>query len=112
MSVAPASQEDFARTVSTIAARLGETDPQVQRTIGRIVRQLGAETALALVEEALAVEAQGGMLLPDLSRRRTLGGVFFVLVKFRTLPRERGSKSDIGVLADKGIPSSASAPKQ
>jgi hypothetical protein len=44
---------------------------------------LGAETALSVLEEVLTIEASGGMLLADGSRRRTPGGVFFFLIKER-----------------------------
>jgi hypothetical protein len=35
----------------------------------------------AFVTQALEVEANGGMLIPDGSRTRTLGGIFFYLVR-------------------------------
>src|SRR5262249_556792 len=41
---------------------------------------LGVEATWALVQEAQAVEAEGGMYTQD-GRRRTLGGVFFQLVE-------------------------------
>ncbi len=41
--------------------------------------RLGPERARALLGQALTVEAQGGLTLPD-GRRRTPGGVFFYLV--------------------------------
>jgi hypothetical protein len=51
--------------------------------IERVVQHLGADAALALLQETLEVEAGGGTWLPDGSRRRTPGGVFFQLVKGR-----------------------------
>ncbi len=39
------------------------------------------ERAQAFVAQALEAEANGGMLIPDGSRRRTLGGIFFYLVR-------------------------------
>jgi hypothetical protein len=68
---------------AAIADRLGETEAGPRRTIARIVQELGAERALALLQETLQIEAADGMLLPDGSRRRTPGGVFFSLVKER-----------------------------
>jgi len=47
------------------------------------VQHLGAEAALALLQETLAAEAQGGMMLPDSTRRRTPGGVYLYLAKGR-----------------------------
>lgn len=63
------------------AAQLGETERQPVALIGRIVRRLGHVQAGALLDRALAIEAGGGMLTNDGARRRTPGGVFFVLVK-------------------------------
>lgn len=64
-----------------IALALGETAPPALAQIRRIVRTIGPEAAQATVDEAQQVEAAGGMLVPDGSRRRTLGGVFFALVR-------------------------------
>ena len=72
---------DTARVVAEIAAQLGETTTGAQQKIRHIVGRLGADTARAFLAQALEVEAGGGMLLPDGSRRRTLGGVFFALVR-------------------------------
>ena len=65
-------------TVRTLAAQLGE---QEQDPLYVVVKALGSEQALALLQETLQIEANGGMMLPDGSRRRTPGGVFFLLVK-------------------------------
>jgi hypothetical protein len=67
--------------VAEIAAQLGEAEATPLRQIRRAVTTLGEERVRAFVTEALAVEARGGMMLPDGSRRRTLGGVFFHLVR-------------------------------
>jgi len=55
-------------------------DPGPRATIWRTVRTIGPERAHAFVAQALEAEANGGMLLPDGSRKRTLGSVFFYLV--------------------------------
>ncbi len=78
------------QVVQGIAAELGETADVAQVLIKRIVRTLGEERTRELVRHAKVVEEQGGMLLPDGSRRRTLGGVFFKLAKERATPEERG----------------------
>ncbi len=62
-------------TAAQIADQLGETDATPRRQIWRIVRTLGLERTQALVAQALEIEANGGMLLPGGSRKRTLGGV-------------------------------------
>src|SRR5690349_17825947 len=76
------------QVAAEIAAQLGETEDEPRGTILRIVERLGEEAARAYLQEALAVEAQGGLWLGDGSRRRTPGGVFFYLV------RQRADKSD------------------
>lgn len=76
--------------VQKIAEVLDETEPEPLKTIGRIVKVLGEARALALLDETLKIEADGGMLTEDGSQRRTKGGVFFRLAKTRTTGRERG----------------------
>jgi hypothetical protein len=74
-------------TAASIAQQLGETERMPLAQIRRIVEHLGPEAALEFVREAFEIEAQGGMLLRS-GRHRTLGGIFFHLV------RERASKED------------------
>jgi hypothetical protein len=74
---------------ATIAQELGETQPVPVAQIRRIVQRLGPEAALAFLQEAQQIEAQGGLMLPDGSRRRTPGGVFFFLVRQRISPEDR-----------------------
>jgi PHAX RNA-binding domain len=62
-----------------IAKRLGETTTGARVQLKRIVQALGRTQARALLEETLRIEDNGGMLVPDGSRRRTPGGVFFYL---------------------------------
>jgi len=76
-------------TIRQIAALLGETEQKPRSQIRRIVRHLGPDAARGYVAEAQRVEAAGGMMLPDGSRRRTLGGVFFTLVRDALSPEER-----------------------
>ena len=78
-----------APVVTAIAAQLGETAPLPRRQIAQALATLGEERVRALVTEALAIEAQGGLMLPDGSRRRTLGGVFFQLLREGVTPAER-----------------------
>jgi len=66
--------------VRAFAVVLGETMPPPIRLITRAVDRLGPERARALLGQALTVEAQGGLTLPD-GHRRTPGGVFFYLVR-------------------------------
>ena len=75
--------------VQGIARELGETADVAQVLIKRIVRTLGEERTRELVRHAKVIEEQGGMMVPDGSRRRTLGGVFFKLAKDAATPEER-----------------------
>jgi hypothetical protein len=68
-------------TVSTIAKALGEVEEQPLTQITGVVKVLGEQVSLALLEETQRTEQSGGMLLPDGSRRRTPGGVFFFLAR-------------------------------
>ena len=68
---------------AAIASRLGETEDQPQQTIHNLIKVLGPEYAEQLLDETLQVEAEGGLMVPDGSRRRTVGGVFFHLLKQR-----------------------------
>jgi phosphorylated adapter RNA export protein len=75
--------------VTQIATALGETKPMALGQIKRIVQTIGEERALTLLQQALDVEQQGGLMLPDGSRRHTPGGVFFRLVKEQMTPEQR-----------------------
>ena len=68
-------------TVSTIAKALGETDEVPLGQIAGVVRVLGEEQSLKLLEETRSIESKGGMMLPDNSRKRSIGGVFFFLAR-------------------------------
>ncbi len=84
-------QQAVRQAASHIADTLDEHAPGPRAQIARVVRVLGIERAQAFLEQALAVEQNGGMLLPDGSRRRTPGGVFFKLVRDGVSKRERGA---------------------
>jgi len=64
-----------------IAQALGETEPEPIRQIEQLVRVLGDDPTRALLLETLQVEASGGMLIGDGSRRRTPGGTFFKIAR-------------------------------
>ncbi len=99
-----------------IAAVLGETMPPPIRLITRAVDRLGPDRARALLGQTLTVEAQGGLTLPD-GRRRTLGGVFFYLVrtsdaishedKDDIFPRQGGHPKRAGGSGTPAVPASA-----
>lgn len=64
-----------------IAKALGETEEVPIRQIESIVKVMGEEFAKAAVQETLEIEEKGGLKTEDGKRRRTVGGVFFYLVK-------------------------------
>ena len=70
-------------TYHDIARRLGEDDQAVIDRIKRIVKLCGLEQALTWADEAEAIQAAGGEMTRDGTRKRTLGGVFFRMVKDR-----------------------------
>ena len=51
------------------------------RSITRVVRVLGIAQAVEFLNKTLDIEAHGGMLTPDKSRRKTPGGVYFYVVR-------------------------------
>ncbi len=72
---------DTDEAVKTMAHRLGETEPEPLTQLQAVVTILGPEPALALCEQAVEMEQQGGMLTQDGTRRKTVGGMFFYLVR-------------------------------
>jgi hypothetical protein len=73
-------------TTELIADQLGETEEEPRRLIYRIVKHLGVDPSLAFLQRTHEIEAAGGLMLPDGSRRRTIGGVYFYLVRHETAP--------------------------
>lgn len=75
-------------TAKQIAKQLDEKESHTLWHILKIVKALGETQAMALVNQALEIEANGGMMVPDQSRRRTPGGIFFHLVSTIGQPME------------------------
>ncbi len=69
------------RATQEIAAQLGETERGPRGQVGRVVGRLGPDRARAFLTRTQEIEAAGGLMLPDGSRRRSPGGVFFHLVR-------------------------------
>jgi len=80
------SREEVAQNIAEL---LGESDERPRTQITGVVAALGEQVALELVAETQRVEEAGGMLVPDGSRRRTPGGVFFVLARRRLSSADR-----------------------
>ncbi len=83
MSELPPASEELVRE---IAAVLGESEiGLVRKTVGI----LGYERCVNLLAETQRIEAEGGMMTVDGSRRRSPGGVFFRLAKQEATDEER-----------------------
>ncbi|MEI7769846.1 MAG: phosphorylated adapter RNA export RNA-binding domain-containing protein [Chloroflexales bacterium] len=83
----------FRQAVDAIATYLGETDPKPKATIERSVATLGIDAAQALRQEVEGIEAAGGMMTTDGSRRRTPGGIYLLLLKQRM--NDAGRKDEL-----------------
>ena len=75
-----------------IAHTLGETREAILIHTRRMFTRCGSAAVWAIVEEARQIEASGGMLTSDGTRRRTLGGVFFALMKERIGTKPRSTR--------------------
>jgi hypothetical protein len=69
-----------------IAQQLGETEAKPTNLIKRIIQKCGVEQTQAWVTETMQIEAQGGLIIERLDRRRTTGGVFFYISKLAMPP--------------------------
>ncbi len=68
-------------TAKTIVETLNETDRKPIQQIETIVNLIGEEEALEYLQKAQALHAEGSMMTEKGDRQRTLGGVFFYLVR-------------------------------
>src|SRR5436305_2820998 len=74
-------------TAMFIADALGETEEGPREQLVHVVWALGRTQARALLERTLEIEAGEGLLVPDGSRRRTPGGVYFYLAYTEGKPK-------------------------
>jgi hypothetical protein len=72
-----------AEVAAMIADQLGEMEETVRKSILTIVRAAGRTHAKELLSLTRQTEENGGIMVPDNSRRRTPGGVFFYLAYTR-----------------------------
>jgi cold shock CspA family protein len=94
-----------------IAHTLGETIEATLIHTRRLFTRCGSAAVWAMVEEARQIEASGGMLTADGTRRRTLGGVFFALAKERIGKKPRSTRvAELAPGADVPAPAPLSAP--
>jgi PHAX RNA-binding domain len=73
-------------TAEEIAQLLGESNVWL---IKRAIRVIGGTRVEAILDQTLHIEANGGMLTEDKSRRRTPGGTLFALMRDAVSRRER-----------------------
>ena len=85
------SKEERARLAATLGEQLGETEPSALSQLGRLCAVFSPEQLAALVSQTDAVEAAGGMWVEREERRRTRGGVFFVLAQQALTPEQRAA---------------------
>jgi hypothetical protein len=69
--------------VTTVAGWLNETRDEPRAQIALVVRTIGTAKTMDLLKEVLAIENAGGMQALNKTKRRSVGGVFFHLVKQR-----------------------------
>lgn len=81
------------QTITQIAEELGEHEERQVKQLGRVVEVCGVDWSMEVLEETRQIEANGGMMTADGSRRRTPGGVYMNLVKKRL--QEAGRKDDL-----------------
>lgn len=68
--------------VENIATDIAEKlEEEKKALVGRIVQVLGVHKAIELYKETQEIEADGGMLVMNGTRRRTPGGIYFFLIK-------------------------------
>src|SRR5262245_34789659 len=73
------SNHSTQQIAAQIADQLGEAHVQARQKIEQIVEACGSEQALAWLEETLAIETNGGLMVNNGERRRAPGGVYFYL---------------------------------
>lgn len=66
-----------------LADQLGETEWGPRKLIEAVVDLCGVDFAQQLLEESLRIEADGGMMVVNEERKRTIGGIFFYLARGR-----------------------------
>lgn len=74
-------------TAMWIADQLGENEQGTRKHLICIVKALGRTQARAFLTETWSIEEQGGMMVPDGSRRRTPGGIYLHLVYTKGVPK-------------------------
>ncbi len=77
------------KSVQQIVEELQENEKVPLRQIESMIRFCGIQYVQALLDETLELEASEGLMTSDGARRRTRGGVFFYLARYRMSPALR-----------------------
>jgi hypothetical protein len=77
------------KAAEEIATELGESEDVPLRQLQAMLHLCGSSFAHAILKEAREVAAGEGIITSDGSRKRTLGGIFFYLARFRMSPAVR-----------------------
>jgi hypothetical protein len=76
-----ARMESQNHTVAVVADQLRESEPGPLSIIQRAIATLGSQTVLEYARRACEIHEKDGMLTLNKQRKRTLGGVFFRLLR-------------------------------
>jgi len=98
----PPTNANVPPSAVAIARQLGENDGDARRQITRALRVIGEERTRAFVAQALTVEAAGGMMLKSGSRRHTVGGLFFRLMRDELMGDEAGRQAAYRIFRPQG----------
>jgi RNA recognition motif-containing protein len=71
------------KIAESVAEQLNETEKKPVRMIHAMVLLCGPSFVQAIAKEAQEIDAGEGIMTSDSSQRRTLGGVFFYLARYR-----------------------------
>ena len=71
------------KIAESVATDLNETDKKPVRMINAMVMLCGPSFVQTIAREAQEIEAGEGIMTSDNTQRRTLGGVFFYLARYR-----------------------------
>jgi len=75
------NDQSLAHTIAYLADSLHESDPAVINQLRVILDRHGREYTINTLHRALDLEHNGGLLIKSGKRRRTIGGIYFHLVK-------------------------------
>ena len=107
----PAAQAKERIPTDALVHLVGELTRQLNESNHKLIRQIviviGLARAQALLDEVLAIEAEGGRMTLDGSRRKTPGGLFISLARAQASPEERRKLRDFGPKKRQQPPSAA-----